>query len=90
MRAYTQVGSGKWSNASAPLKVVGLPGFPNKVSAASGTSGESFIEVDWYLPQDTGDLRNDTVPIIDYQVQFSNENAFLADSPSTTASIVTV
>ena len=88
MRAYTNVGAGVWSNASAPLKVVGLPGFPKEVSASSGTSGETFIEVDWYPPQDTGDLRNDTIPIIDYQIQFSNENQFLADFTSTTSIVM--
>jgi len=76
VRAYTDVGAGKWSNASEPLKVVGYPSPPVVLLAKSGTSGEQFIEVDWLGPVDTGDLRNDTVPIIDYQIQFSNESSF--------------
>ena len=76
VRAYTDVGAGKWSNASEPLKVVGFPVPPIVTFAKSGTSGEQFIEVDWVAPADTGDLRNDTVPIIDYQIQFSNESTF--------------
>ena len=33
-------------------------------------------QVDWSLPLDTGDLSNDAVPIIDYQIQFSNMSIF--------------
>ena len=80
VRAYTSVGAGRWSNASEPRKVVGYPSPPEVTSGASGVSGETFIEVDWIAPVDTGDLRNDTVPILEYQIQFSDSADFLPES----------
>ena len=89
MRAYTSVGAGRWSNASEPRKVVGYPSPPEVTSGASGVSGETFIEVDWIAPVDTGDLRNDTVPILEYQIQFSNGADFLLEfSKSAIVSLV--
>ena len=83
VRAYTFVGPGQWSNTSAPVTVISYPTSPTITLAASSTEEESFIEVDWEPPADTGDLRNDTVPIIDYQIQFSEDSAFPASASRT-------
>ena len=81
VRALTFVGPGTWSNSSSSLKVISYPEPPiisrgSSSALQESSTGEPFMEMHWIAPADTGDYQNDSIPISEYQIQFSNVSSF--------------
>ena len=58
---------------------------PMRSKAPTSASSSAYVQIVWDVPTDTGDLRDDSIPIVEYLLQFSTSPSFNGPNVATTS-----